>query len=206
VFQNKTCTLPSHYSWPYNSPRQAPVFTDHLSSTKASLVQSSPRTPGNPRLISNPGSFASEPILIINLVFGVSNPRATIAYHYVSFNCVLISHNADRELRGSTATLSRPVMCDPRGETSRKILFLFDRFIRDDHVDSRSDVTEFGEITDAVISWSYGEFAHLTFQMWIRALFGVVSFLNKFLFWFRLRPIKTETWMLEQELTMALSL
>jgi hypothetical protein len=103
-------------------------------------------------------------------------------------------------------TFSQDITFPARSDASEEILFLFDRFIHYDHVDVRMDISEFGSITDAVISWACGKPTHLKFQLWIRCVFGLASTATALIFWFRLRPISFRRWTLEQKLTLILNL
>jgi hypothetical protein len=72
----------------------------------------------------------------------------------------------DQKVRRETETFSEFIVFQPRQDMSDEILFLFNRFISSDHVDFRLDVT------DAIITWAYGEAGHLNFQLWIRRSSG----------------------------------
>jgi hypothetical protein len=152
-----------------------------------------------------PGVSPQNQFLMVKLGFEVSNPTADISRHAVSFTYVIVFYNEkNREVRRETETFSEFIVFQPRQDTSDEILFLFDRFISYDHVDLRLDVTEFGSITDAVITWACGEVAHLKFQLWIRAVFGLASVTTLVIFWMRLRSLRH--WTIEQKLTAVLSL
>jgi hypothetical protein len=153
-----------------------------------------------------PGVSPQNQFLMIKLTFELSNPLPEISTHHVTFNYVIVFYDANREIRRAYETFSEDIAFQPRSDTSDEILFLFDRFIHYDHVDIRLDITEFGAITDAVISWACGEVTHLKFQLWIRCVFGVASTATAIIFWMRLRAKAFRRWTLEQKLTLGLNL
>jgi hypothetical protein len=151
-----------------------------------------------------PGVSPQNQFLMVKLGFELSNPTAEVSRHSVSFSYVIIFYSErNREVRRETETFSESIVFQPRMDTSDEILFLFDRCISYDHVDLRLDVTEFGSITDAVITWACGEAAHLKFQLWIRAVFGLASMATLSIFVMRLRSVKK--WTMEQKATLVLN-
>jgi hypothetical protein len=143
---------------------------------------------------------------MVKLAFELSNPLPDSSRHHVVFNYVIVFYDSNREFRRVYETFAEDVVFLPRSETSDEILFLFDRYIHYDHVDLRLDITEFGSITDAVISWTSGEASHLKFQLWIRCVFGLVSIGIAIVFWMRMKSIPFRNWTLEQKLTLALNI
>jgi hypothetical protein len=153
-----------------------------------------------------PGVSPQNQFLMIKLAFELSNPLPEASSHRVSFTYVIVFYDANREIRRAYETFSQDIVFPERSDTSDQILFLFDRFIHYDHVDVRLDISEFGAITDAVISWACGEPTHLKFQLWIRCVFGLASTATAVIFWLRLRSVGFRRWTLEQKLTLVLNL
>jgi hypothetical protein len=115
----------------------------------------------------------------------------------VTFKAALVFHRRANLIRSESATFSAPIVTDK----SRAIVIFFARQFSCDHIDLHLDITKFGSITHAVISWKFGEISHLHFQLAIRILFGFVSILLSTLFFVRMKAVALHKWTLRQKLT-----
>jgi hypothetical protein len=96
-------------------------------------------------------------------------------------------------------------MNDSQSQT-HQIPFFFDRYLSIDQVDLHVEVPSGSNFSEAIVTATWGEPAHLYFQLWMRLIFAAANIGGLALFRANLAPFDRREWAVEQRLTVLLLL